>query len=429
MILQKTEVSTTTTVTSGSTISPIAQEDSDSADWLKRSEKVLMANYARFPLVITQGKGCRVTDASGKSYLDFAAGIAVNVLGHCHEAVVQAIETQSNELIHCSNLYFNKPSIELAEVLTNISGFDKVFFCNSGTEANEAAIKLARKFSKQVKGVNAIEVISMENSFHGRTLGALSATGQPKHQEDFLPLLEGFKTVEPNLEALKQAISVNTSAIIVEPVRGEGGVLAMQPDFLKAIREICDQNRISLVFDEIQCGLGRTGRFFAFEGLGVKPDLVTLAKGLGGGFPIGALLASDKVAAAFSPGDHGSTFGGNPLACSAALAVLSQINAPGFLTQVREAGALLEQGLRSLKDKYASIIDLQAVGLMQGLEFDRPVKSIISGCIENGLLLVSAGPNKLRFLPPLIISKSEISEGLTILDTVLSSVSHTGENK
>ena len=401
----------------------------DSQTWLNRAQTVIMNTYSRFPLVIAKGNGCRVEDTAGKSYLDFVAGVAVNSLGHCNDAIVKAINAQLTELIHSSNLYFNKPSIEVAEALTRLSGFNKVFFCNSGTEANEAAIKLARKFSKQLKGEHCTEVISLENSFHGRTFGALSATGQVKHQKDFSPLLTGFKIIPVDLEKLKETVSDKTSAIIVEPIQGEGGVISIPLPFLKALREICDENHITLIFDEIQCGIGRTGHLFAYEGIGIKPDAMTIAKGFGGGFPIGALLANDKLAQTFQPGDHGSTFGGNPIACSAALVVLNEVTKSGFLSHVETVGSHLQRALLQLKIKYQTIIAVRGIGLMQAVELDRPASPIIEACIEKGLLLALAGPKVLRFLPPLTISSSEIDEGVSILDQVLGTISQSGESK
>lgn len=401
----------------------------NTANYIERAQNVFINNYSRFPLVLTQGKGCYIQDSSGKSYLDFVSGVAVNVLGHCHSKVIEAITSQANDLIHCSNLYFNLPSINLAEALIKLSGFDKVFFCNSGSEANEAAIKLARKFSKQSKGDPCIEVIAVENSFHGRTLGALSATGQIKHQQDFLPLLKGFKIVPLNMSAIEAAVSANTSAIIIEPIQGEGGVLPVPPEVLSAVRQLCNKNNIALIFDEVQCGIGRTGQFFAYENYCVKPDIVTLAKGLGGGFPIGALLATDKMAQHFQPGDHGATFGGNPVACAAALVVLDEVNQPAFLTHVKEVGTYLKNALIDFKKKHNVIIDVRGEGLMLGVELNQPAKPIVEACVANGLLLVSAGPNMLRFLPPLIISKAEIDEGLAILDTVFNLVSDLGKIK
>jgi predicted acetylornithine/succinylornithine family transaminase len=401
----------------------------DSAAWMERAKAVLLNNYPRFPVVIAKGKGCRVEDASGKTYLDFIAGIAVNSLGHCSQTVTAAIAGQMNELIASSNLYFNTPSIELAEALTKATGFSKVFFCNSGTEANEAALKLTRKLSKQLKGDNCTEVVSVENSFHGRTLGALSATGQAKHQKDFLPLLAGFKIIAATPDKLKEAISEKTSAIILEPVQGEGGVHALNPEFLKAVRQVCDEKQIPLIFDEIQCGVGRTGHFFAYEAFGIKPDAVTVAKGLGGGFPIGALLVSDKLAEGLKPGDHGSTFGGNPLACAVALAVFKEVSDPAFLSNVKEVGAHFEQALLQLKKKHPAILAVRGAGLIKGVELNQPAKPVIEAAIEKGLLFASAGPNVLRFLPPLTISKAEIDEGIAILDAVLGTIDQTGEKK
>jgi acetylornithine/N-succinyldiaminopimelate aminotransferase len=406
-----------------------ASTASASSAWMERAKAVLLNNYPRFPVVLAKGEGCRVQDTNGKTYLDFIAGIAVNSLGHCSPTVTEAIAGQMNQLIASSNLYYNIPAIELAEALTKTTGFSKAFFCNSGTEANEAAIKLMRKLSKQSKGQDCIEVISVENSFHGRTLGALSATGQVKHQKDFLPLLSGFKIIPASPDKLKEAISDKTSAIILEPIQGEGGVRALSPEFLKAVRQICDEKQISLLFDEIQCGVGRTGSFFAFEQFGVKPDAVSIAKGLGGGFPIGVLLVSDKLKEGLQPGDHGSTFGGNPLACAVALAVFKELSNPKFLQGVNEVGSYFGQKLGDLKAKHATVNEVRGAGLIRGLELKQPAKPVIEACMEKGLLFASAGPNVLRFLPPLTITKAEIDEGVTILDEVLGSIVEVEQTK
>jgi len=402
-----------------------------SAAWIERAKAVLLNNYPRNPLVLTRGKGCRVEDADGKVYLDFIAGIAVNSLGHCSATVTDAIAQQMHEIMHTSNLYYNAPSIELAEALTAKTGFSKAFFCNSGTEANEAAIKLTRKLSKTNKGEDAFEVISVENSFHGRTMGALSATGQAKHQKDFYPLLPGFTIVPASLAKLKEAVSTKTSAIILEPIQGEGGVRGLDPAFLQAVRQLCDEQQISLIFDEIQCGVGRTGNIFAYQACGVKPDAVTIAKGLGGGFPIGVLLVNDRLAQGLQPGDHGSTFGGNPLACAVALAVFNEISDPIFLSKVKEVGTRFGQALHELQKKYPIILDVRGEGLMRGLELNQPAKPFIEAGFSKGLLFASAGANVLRFLPPLIISKEEIDEGVAILASVLESglTAQTGEEK
>jgi acetylornithine/N-succinyldiaminopimelate aminotransferase len=398
-----------------------------SAAWIERAKEVLLNNYPRHPVVLTKGKGCQVEDADGKIYLDFIAGIAVNSLGHCSSTVTDAIAHQMHEIMHTSNLYFNAPSIELAEALTAKTGFNKAFFCNSGTEANEAAIKLTRKLSKVNKGEDCVEVISVENSFHGRTMGALSATGQAKHQKDFFPLLNGFKIVPASLDKLKEAVSANTSAIILEPIQGEGGVRGLGPEFLKGVRQLCDEKQIALIFDEIQCGVGRTGNFFAFEAYGVKPDAVTIAKGIGGGFPIGVLLVNEKLSQGLQPGDHGSTFGGNPLACAVALAVFNEVSDPIFLSKVKEVGAHFGQALQVLQKKHPIIVDVRGEGLMRGVELDQPAKPIVEAGIAKGLLFALAGANVLRFLPPLIISKEEIDQGVGILDAVLTA--QTGEKK
>ncbi len=389
-------------------------------DWVNRAHQVLTKNYATFPVVVAKGNGATVFDVDGKAYIDFVAGIAVNAVGHADPDLVKALSAQANEMLHCSNLYYNPKQIELAELLVANSVFDKAFFCNSGTEAMEAAIKLSRKLSKTKRGEHCTEVISLTNSFHGRTLGALSATGQEKYHHGFEPLLSGFKTTKANdIEALRQAISQNTSALIVEPIQGEGGVNPISVEYLKAARELCTAHEITLVFDEIQCGMGRMGSLFAYQSFGVQPDLVALAKGLGGGFPIGAILAVDSVAEAFQPGDHGSTFGGNPLACTAALVVVKKLLEPGFLKHVQEVSKTLLDGLNHLKSRHSCIVEVRGRGLMLGVELNCPNREVIQESMNRGLLLIGAGPNVLRFVPPLIISEVEIERGVGILDQVL----------
>jgi len=391
---------------------------------IEKAKSVLMNNYAQFPLVLVKGEGCYVEDVTGKKYLDFVAGIAVNSLGHCEKSLVDGVEKQLHTMWHCSNLYYNEPAIKLAEVLTANSDFDKAFFCNSGTEAMEAAIKLARKYSKTYKSEDCFELISMSNSFHGRTLGALSATGQDKYHHGFEPMLPGCKVTPLNdLAALKQAITPQTSAIIIEPIQGEGGINQADVSFLKSVKEICQRNNIVLIFDEVQCGLGRMGHLFAYQASGVVPDIVALAKGLAGGFPMGAILAVDEVAQAFQPGDHGCTFGGNLLADTAALVVVQKLIEPGFLTYIQNVGEEFKTALLKLKSQYKFILEVRGAGLIWGLELNQPVKPIIESCMDNGLLVASAGPNVLRFLPPLILEKAQVHEGMGILNEVLSKVS------
>jgi len=375
----------------------------------------VMPTYARFPLTLVRGAGARVWDDQGREYLDFIAGIAVNGLGHAHPAMVQAISEQAGQMLHCSNLFHIPRQQQLAGRLCKLSGLDAAFFCNSGAEANEAAIKLARKYWFD-KGSARRTIITAARSFHGRTLQTLTATGQDKVKVGFDPLPPGFVHVPlNNLAALEDMIGEDTAAILLEPLQGEGGVNEAGDDYLQAVRALCDATGVLLLLDEVQTGIGRTGEMFGFEHTGVRPDILTLAKGMGGGVPIGAMLANKKVAASFGPGTHGSTFGGNPLSCTAALTVLDVIEQEQLLANVREQGARLKQGLRSLKDRHQQIHDVRGRGLLLGMAFDTEVAPVIERCRENGLLLLSAGPKVLRLLPPLNVTVQEIDEALTIL--------------
>ncbi len=379
----------------------------------------IMNTYSRFPLVLEKGDGVYVYDENGKKYLDFVAGIAVNSLGHGNKKLAAAIAEQAQQLIHISNLYYSKPQVDLAEKLIKNSCFDKAFFCNSGAEAIEGSLKLSRKYAVK-NNSGKFEIISMKNSFHGRTYGAITATAQDKYQKGLNPLLPGFKHAEyNNLDELKSVITDKTCAILIEPLQGEGGIREAGVEYLKAIRKICDDNDIMLIYDEIQCGVGRTGSLFAYEHYGVEPDVLTLAKGLAGGVPIGALLAKEKFAAAFSPGDHASTFGGNPLATAAANVVMDELTNNNLLANVKSAGAYLTKKLNELKTAHNIITDVRGVGLIQGLELNVPVADIINSCIADGLLLVNAGTNVIRFVPPLIVTESQIDEAVSILDKAI----------
>ena len=385
-----------------------------------RGKKVLMQTYATSPIVLAAGKGSYVQDVDGKQYLDFASGIAVSALGHCHSAYVEAVAQQLQKLSHCSNLYYNEPAITLAETLVGISALDRAFFCNSGAEAIEASLKLSRKYAKMHKGEDCTTILTMSNSFHGRTYGALSATAQTKYQQGYHPLVPDFQTVGFNdFDSILAADLASVAAIIIEPVQGEGGVHPVDVNFLQQVKQLCAEQKIVLIFDEIQCGAGRSGKFFAYEHFGVVPDIVAMAKGLGGGFPIGAILASEAVAAAFNPGDHGSTFGGNPLAASAALACVSTIGKEQFLTGVTARSKLLFDKLQDLTNKKLGVKAVRGLGLMIGAEFDTSVKPIIQKCADLGLLLVAAGDNVIRFLPPLTVSEDEIAEAISILEKAL----------
>lgn len=378
-------------------------------------EKRLMRTYTRSPIVLVKGEGARVWDAAGRCYLDFLGGIAVNAVGHCHSRVVAAIREQAGQLIHCSNLYWFQPPVALASRLAALSGLDRAFFCNSGAEANEAAIKLVRKYGYE-HGKTDPEIIAFTHAFHGRTLGALAATGQEKYSQGFTPLPGGFRHLPFNdIAALRGAIGPDTAAILMEPVQGEGGVHPATPEFMKALAEIREEHGVLLVFDEVQCGLGRTGKMFAYEHYGVRPDVLVLAKALGGGLPIGAMLAREEVAASFQPGSHGSTFGGNPVACAAALAVLQIIQEDGFLEHVASTGAYFRDSLIALGRRFPWVREARGLGLMLALELDRPGKKPVELCEQHGLLVNCTAERVLRFLPPLIIGKEEVDKAIAIL--------------
>jgi len=386
---------------------------------MQRFDRSVMGTYKRYPMILSRGEGCRVWDLEGKEYLDCVAGIAVCSLGHSHPKVVEAIRKQAGILTHVSNLYYTEAQGLLAERLVQASFAGKVFFCNSGAEANEAAIKLARKYGNEVLG-GKNEIITMEGSFHGRTLATITATGQAKFQAGFEPLPAGFRYVPYNdLSALEAAVDGKTCAVLVEPVQAEGGVRVPDPGYLKGVREICDRKGILLILDEVQTGMGRTGTFLAHEAEGITPDIATLAKALGNGFPVGAMLATDRAAAAFAPGNHASTFGGNLLAMAAGLAVVSVLLDEGLLVRAAEAGRYFIEKLRALKEKHASIRDVRGKGLLLGVEMDREVAGILTRCSEKGLLVATAGTHVVRFVPPLVITAAEIDRAVEILDGVL----------
>ncbi len=389
-------------------------------DLRREAERVLMPTYAPSPISIVRGRGSRVYDLEGREYLDFVAGIAVNTLGHGHPDLVAAIQKQAQHLLHASNLYYTEPQVKLAKALVDHSFAKKVFFCNSGAEANEAAIKLSRRYAHQKHGPDRYEIITMLNSFHGRTMATLTATGQEKVQKGFEPLLPGFKYVPLNdLPELEKALSAKTAAVMLELVQGEGGVHVADRTYLKSLRELCRQHDVLLVFDEVQTGMGRTGTLFAYEQLGVHPDIMTLAKGLGGGVPIGACLATDEAAAAFSPGAHASTFGGNPLACAAALAVLRVLLEGRVLEQSRRMGDYLAKGLLDLKDRLHIVKDVRGLGLLQGMELTIEGKPVVDDCLARGLLINCTMERVLRFVPPLIITQHEIDRLLDTLSQIL----------
>lgn len=388
---------------------------------LEESSNYIMHTYSRFPVVLRKGRGMKVTSTEGKEYLDFVAGVAVNCLGHCHPKVVIALQKQAQRLIHVSNFYHIEPQIRLAKMLVEHSFADKVFFCNSGAEANEAAIKLARRYFRTIAGQNRFEIITALNSFHGRTYAAISATGQEKFKEGFAPLVPGFKHVEFNdIDALESAVTKETCAVLLEPIQGESGVRMPDPDYLSDVRKLCDRHGILLILDEVQTGMGRTGKLFAYEHYGITPDIMTMAKGLGGGVPIGAMLATNKVAAAFQPGTHASTFGGNPLVCAAALATLDVILEDDFiLDQCRRMGKHFKKRLEDLKKEFPSlIIDIRGMGLMIGMELTRDGAPIVKECLDRGILINCASGNVLRFIPPLIVTEKEIEVLADTLEAV-----------
>lgn len=384
---------------------------------IEAGKKYVMNTYNRFPLVLERGEGVYVYDDKGKKYLDFVAGIAVNSLGHSNKDLVQAISNQAENLIHVSNLYWTAPQVTLAKKLIENSCFDSVFFCNSGAEAIETAIKLSRKYGS-AKGKT--EIITMVNSFHGRTCGAVSLTAQPKYQAGFAPLLPDIKeAIFNDFASLEAVITDKTTAIFIEPIQGEGGIIPVDKQYLQKVRKLCYELDILLIFDEIQCGVGRTGYLFAYEYFDVLPDAVALAKGIAGGVPCGALLVNAKTSHTLGHGEHGSTFGGNPLATAAANVVVDYLLNRGLLANVKEQGLYLHSKLESLSIKYDIIQAVRGVGLMQGLVFSLPVAPIIALAMERSLLLVGAGPNIIRFVPPLIVDSANIDECVTILDDVL----------
>jgi len=389
-------------------------------DIINKGQEVFMKNYKPLPIVIDHGIGNYVYDMEGKAYLDFVAGIATNSLGYSYEPLKEAIKAQVDKFTHCSNLYFNEPSVIAAELLVKLSGLDQVFFCNSGAEANEAAFKLAKRYINLYVDDKKHKIVSMKNSFHGRTIATVSATGQTKYHEGFSPLFQGISyTAFNDIEALEASLDSETAILVIEPIQGEGGIRPAEKLFLQKARSLCDAMDIVLIFDEVQCGIGRTGKVFAYENYEVKPDIVSLAKGLGGGFAIGAIVANAKVAQGFEPGSHASTFGGNPIATTAAKVVLEAMDEGELLAGVNKAHDHLKAGLIKLQDKYDDVIEVRGKGLMMALELKRPVGAIIMEALEQGLLLINSGTNIIRFVPPLTITLEEIDLMLTILDQLL----------
>ncbi len=387
---------------------------------IANSNRYIMGTYARLPVVLVRGEGVRVWDADGKEYLDFLAGIAVCALGHSNPLISAAICAQAETLMHVSNIYHIEPQIRLAGLLVENSFADKVFFCNSGAEANEAAIKLARKYAHEQMDGDRYRIISMRNSFHGRTLATLAATGQERIQRGFDPLLAGFEYVPfDDLSSLDKAVTEDVCAVMLEAIQGEGGIRIPEEGYLKGVRKICDGKGALLILDEVQTGMGRTGDLFAYQKSGVAPDIMTLAKALGNGFPVGAMLATDRVAASFTPGSHASTFGGNPLAMAAGLAVMDALLNRGVLDNCREMATYLRERLDELKGKHPIVREIRGRGLMIGVELSIDGADIVKGCMERGLLLNCTGGTILRFVPPLIITKGDVDRAVTILDGVM----------
>ena len=378
-------------------------------DTMSLADKYMFRTYARFPITLVRGEGCRVWDEEGKEYLDFVGGIAVCALGHSSRLVSQVLQQQAEQLVHVSNLYYTKPQVELARLLVENCFADRVFFCNSGAEANEAAIKLARRYTNEKFGSEKHVIISMNNSFHGRTMATLSATGQSKIRAGYDPLLKGFRFVPFNdLGALDEALDGSVCAVMLEPIQGEGGVVCPAPDYLKEVGELCKARDVVLVFDEVQVGMGRTGRLFAHEHYGVTPDIMTVAKALGNGLPIGAMLATEELSQAFGPGSHATTFGGTPLVTAVSKAVLNSLINDGWIDNARVMGDYFRERLEVLARKYGFIREIRGRGLILGMVMDRPGAPVVSACLKEGFLINCAQENVLRFLPPLIVGKHEI---------------------
>lgn len=385
---------------------------------VEEGEAYVMHTYGRFPLALEHGEGAYLYDETGKKYLDMYAGIAVNALGYNHPALTKALTEQVQKMMHVSNYYYTKEQVGAAKLLVENSIFSKVFFCNSGAEANEAALKLAKKYGKS-KNENKTQIIAMKKSFHGRTHGALAVTGQEKYQKSFMPLIPNVSYAEyNNIESVKELISENTCAVILEVIQGEGGIIPASKVFLQEVEALCKANDALLIVDEVQTGIGRTGTLFAFEQFGIQPDVVSMAKGLGGGVPIGAMACTAK-ADVFVPGDHASTFGGNPLVTAAAQVVLTELVHNDLLGHVKEVGAYLTKELLKLKDGFDCVKDVRGMGLMQGVELTIPALEVEKKCIENGMLIVGAGEKVVRFVPPLIITKAQIDEGISVLKKAL----------
>jgi predicted acetylornithine/succinylornithine family transaminase len=388
-------------------------------EWIDKGKKYLANTYNRFPIGIAKGEGCWLWDLNGRRYLDFLSGIAVCNLGHAPKAVVDGMSRQARKLMHISNLFYTEPQVRTAQLLVENCFADKVFFCNSGAEANEAAIKLARRYSWKHHGEGRSEIIAMENSFHGRTIATLSATGQAKFSVGFSPMVDGFAFAPFNdLAAVEKAITGKTCAIMLECIQSEGGVFVAEKEYLKRLREITREKDILLILDEVQTGMGRTGKLFCYEHYGIEPDIMSLAKALGSGFPVGAMVAKDNVMEALEPGTHASTFGGNPLASAAVSATLNTIIDDGVVAKCAATGKYLYQGLMALKKKYPFILDVRGMGLLLGVEFSMDVNPIVQDFLAEGVILYASKGNVIRMLPPLIIGKEEIDIFLEIASRI-----------
>ncbi len=388
-------------------------------DYIEEAEQRLIHTYNRYQIVLEKGEGVYLYDIDGKKYLDFASGIAVFALGYGNTEYNDALKAQIDKLLHTSNLYYNVPAIEAAKHITESSGMDRVFFTNSGTEAIEGAIKLARKYAYLKDGTTDHEIIAMNHSFHGRSLGALSVTGNVKYQEAFKPLIGGVKFADFNdLESIKAKVTDKTCAVIMEPIQGEGGLYPAKKEFLEGVKRLCEEREILLIFDEVQCGMGRTGSMYAWQQYGVKPDIITMAKALGCGVPVGAFAARESVATALVPGDHGTTYGGNPFACAAVNEVFRQYKQRHITEHVKKMGTYLQGSLSRFVEKYEFVREVRGMGLMQGLELTIPAGDIILKALDAGLIVISAGQNVIRFVPPLIIEEEHVDEMAAVLDGI-----------
>ena len=391
---------------------------------IEEAESNLIHTYNRYQIVLDKGDGVRLYDTDGKEYLDFGSGIAVFALGYNNKEYNDALKAQIDKLIHTSNYFYNEPAAKAAKALTSASGMDRVFFTNSGTEAVEGAIKLAKKYAYLKDGSTDHEIIAMEHSFHGRSMGALAVTGNKHYQEAFGPMIPGIRFAQfNNLASVKELVNDKTCAIIFETIQGEGGVYPAKKEFIEGVRKLCDEKGILLILDEIQCGMGRSGSMFAFQQYGVKPDIVTSAKALGCGVPIGAFMATEQVAKALVPGDHGTTYGGNPLACAAAVEVFRLFDKLNVTDNVKNVGKYLETQLKSLVEKYDTVKAQRGMGLIQGIELTVNPKDVIAKCLDNGLILFSAGTNVIRFVPPLIITRDDVDQMMVRLKKALDEVS------